>query len=335
MLRQDDPSRQADPSRSGSRATQATPWRALPHWRIGLAGLLFVLLACVPLFESGYYLGVLTFAFYMAVYAMNWDLLFGYLGEVNFGPTFLIGLGAYAAGLCNTLAGWPVWACIPVGTVAAMVGGLLLAGPALRLKGPYFGLVTLVAVLILNDLITIFAHYTGGEIGLALNDILTLGSAGNFYYAWGLMALTALVLSLVVHSPLGLILQAIGQDSDEASTLGFNVAKFKIFALLLSAFFSGLAGAMTVFYFGTASPGTVVSLAVVVQIIIAAIVGGRRSIIGSVLGAIFLVVAGEWLRPFGQLSEAAVALLGLLVLLFAPGGFISLFQAHGVSHDPS
>jgi branched-chain amino acid transport system permease protein len=298
-----------------------------PRWQTVLALLFFALLACVPLLATGYYLGVLTFAFYVAVYAMNWDLLFGYLGEVNFGPTFLIGLGAYGAGLCNTLWNWPVWACIPAGVVAAIVGGLLLAGPALRLKGPYFGLVTLVALLILSDLITIFANYTGGEIGLALPDILTDSSTGNFYYAWGLMAVTAGALWLIVHSPLGLILQAIGQDTDAARTLGFNAAKFKIFAFVLSALFSGLAGAMTVFYFGTASPGTVVALSVVVQIIIAAIIGGRRSIFGSVLGAIFLIVAGEVLRPFGQLSNAAVAVLGLLVLLFAPGGFVSLFHS--------
>lgn len=297
-------------------------------WRTGATLLFFVLLACIPLGTSGYYLGVLTFAFYMAVYAMNWDLLFGYLGEVNFGPTFLIGLGAYGAGLCNTLLNWPVWACIPIGIIAAMAGGLLMAGPALRLKGPYFGLVTLVAVLILSDLITIFANYTGGEIGLALPDILTDSSRGNYYYAWGLMVVTALALRIMVQSPLGLILQAIGQDTDAARTLGFNVAKFKVFAFLLSAFFSGLAGAMTVFYFGTASPGTVVALSVVVQIIIAAIVGGRRSIIGPILGAIFLIIAGEILRPFGQLSNAAVAVAGLLVLLFAPGGFISLFASH-------
>ncbi len=299
-----------------------SPWL---DWKTGATVLLFVVLACIPLGATGYYLSVLTFAFYMAVYAMNWDLLFGYIGEVNFGPTFLIGVGAYAAGLCNTYLAWPVWPCVAVGVAAAMVGGLALAGPALRLTGPYFGLVTMVAVLILGDLITVYAGYTGGEIGLGLRGVLTISGVGNFYYALGLMAVTTLVLGVVVRSPLGLILQAVGQDAGAAEAMGFSVAKFKIFAFLLSAFFSGLAGAMTVFYFGTASPGTVVKLAVVVQIIIAAIVGGRRSIVGSILGAIFLIVASEVLRPFGQLSSAAVAVLGLLVLLFAPGGFVSIF----------
>lgn len=287
--------------------------------------LIFAATACLPYLVSGYWLGVLTIAFYVAVYAMAWDLLFGYAGEVNFGPTFLIGLGAYTAGLCNTFLGWPVWICIPAGTAAAMIGGLALVGPALRLEGPYFGLVTLVAVLLLSQVITFFAGYTGGEIGLALMDILTISSTGNFYYAFALMAIAALVLRILVRSPIGLILEAAGQDATATEALGFSVTKYKVVAFLVSAFFSGLAGAMTVFYFGTASPGTVVAVAVTIQIIIATIIGGRRTIIGSILGAVFLIVAGEFLRPIGQLSTTVVAVLALVVLVFAPNGFASIF----------
>ncbi len=296
-------------------------------WRTGVVVLAFAATACLPWFVSGYWLGVLTISSYVAVYAMAWDLLFGYGGEVNFGPTFLIGLGAYGAGMSNTFLGWPVWVSIPVGTLAAVIGGLALVGPALRLKGPYFGLVTLVAVLLLSQVINMFAGYTGGEIGLALRDILTISSTGNFYYAFGLMTITALVLRILVRSPLGLILEASGQDTTATEALGFSVTKFKILAFVISAFFSGLAGAMTVFYFGTASPGTVVAVAVTIQIIIATIIGGRRSIIGSILGAVFLIVAGEFLRPVGQLSSTLVAVLALLVLVFAPNGFISVFGA--------
>lgn len=302
------------------------PWL---HWRAGLVLLALVVAVALPQVASGYTLGVLTTAFYFAVYAMAWDLLFGYAGEVNFGPTFLIGIGAYAAGLCNSALGWPIWACVPIGTLAAMVGGLILVAPALRLRGPYFGLVTLVAVLLLGQVIVLFSGTTGGEIGLALRDILTISSEGNFYYALGLMTITALVLRVIVRSPLGLILEASGQDPVATEALGFSVAKYKIVAFTLSAFFSGLAGAMTVFYYGTASPGTVVAVAVTVQIIIATIIGGRRSIIGAILGAVFLIAAGELLRPLGQISATVVSFIALVVLVFAPGGIISLFGGGG------
>ena len=84
----------------------------------------------------------------------------------------------------------------------------------------------------------------------------------------------------------------------------------------------GLAGALLIFYLGTASVGTVVDIGVAVQIIIAAVLGGRRTILGAALGAIFLIVAGEYLRPIGELSNFVVSALALAVLLFVPDGFL-------------
>src|SRR5918912_2449952 len=101
-------------------------------------------LAFLPLWVSGYILGLLTVAYYFGVFSMAWDLLFGFANEVNFGPTFLIGLGAYTAGILDNLYGLPLSLCIAAGTLAAVVGGVLLALPALRVTGPYFGLTTLV-----------------------------------------------------------------------------------------------------------------------------------------------------------------------------------------------
>ncbi len=280
-------------------------------------------LAVLPwLGVSAYVLGVLTLAFYLGVFAMAWDLLFGYLGEVNFGPTFLVGLGAYGAALLNNYTGLALWGCLAGGAAAAVVGGLLLALPALRLRGPYFGLVTLAAVLFLQRVIVIAARYTGGEIGLAVPSVLSLSARVNYYYALGFMLLSGAVLLALVNSPLGLILQAIGQDAMDAAVLGFNVTKYKLAAFCLSALFSGLAGGLTIFYLGTVSVGTVVDIAVTLQIIIAAILGGRRTIIGAVLGALFLIVMGEYLRPLGDLNEFVVAALALGVLLWAPDGLL-------------
>ncbi len=292
--------------------------------KLWLAAAIIAVLAVFPSFMGFYFLGVLTIAYYFAVYAMSWDLLFGYSGEVNFGPTFLVGLGAYGAALLNTYTATPLWLCVLGGTATAIVGGLLLAGPALRLRGPYFGLVTLVAVLLLVKIITIFAGVTGGEIGLALPDVIAISAATNYYWALGFMAVSALVMTLIANSNIGLILQASGQDPVETEALGFSVTKFKLLAFTLSSLFSGMAGAMTVFYLGTASPSTVVAITVTIQIIIATVLGGRRSILGSIIGAVFLIVAGEVLRPLGQLSTAVVAALALLVLLFYPDGFFGL-----------
>ena len=117
-----------------------------------------VVAAFLPFWFSGYILGLLTLAYYFGVFAMAWDLLFGFAGEVNFGPTFLIGTGAYTAGILDNLYQPPIAVCLVAGALAAVAGGVILALPALRVRGPYFGLTTLVAVLMLQNFIVVDAE---------------------------------------------------------------------------------------------------------------------------------------------------------------------------------
>ena len=281
-----------------------------------------VMAATLPWYVSAYILGLLTVAYYFGVFAMSWDLLFGFAGEVNFGPTFLIGVGAYTAGILNARYGIELYLCVGAGALAAVVAGFVLALPALRLRGPYFGLTTLVAVLILQSFVVVFADFTGGEIGLTIPDVLSINAGANYWIALGFMVVSGAILFGLAQSPVGLILQASGQDPVQAGALGFNIIKHKLAAFIVSAFFSGLAGALMVFYMGTASVGTVVDLAVGVQVIVAAVLGGRRTVLGGALGAIFLIVAGEFLRPTGELATFIVSSVALLVILFFPNGFL-------------
>ncbi|HXP76581.1 MAG TPA: branched-chain amino acid ABC transporter permease [Stellaceae bacterium] len=283
-----------------------------------------LLLSTLPLYVSGYILGLLTIAYYFGVFSMAWDLLFGFAGEVNFGPTFLIGLGAYTAGILDNLYQPPIWLCIGAGAFAAVVGGVVLALPALRVRGPYFGLTTLVAVLILQNFIVVAASLTGGEIGLTVPDVISIDDKANYWIALGFMAVSGAILYSLSRSPVGLILQASGQDAVQAGALGFNVTKHKLAAFIISAFFSGLAGALLVFYLSAASVGTFVDVTVGVQVIIAAVLGGRRTILGAVLGAVFLIGAGEALRPLGDLSTFIVSAMALVVVLLFPSGLLGL-----------
>ncbi len=297
---------------------------ASPLFLVGVVAV--VVAAVLPLAVSGYILGLLIVAYYFGVFAMAWDLLFGFAGEVNFGPTFLIGLGAYTAGILDNRYGLPIWLDLVAGSVTAVVAGLLLALPALRVSGPYFGLTTLVAVLILQNLVVVFAGLTGGEIGLTVPDVISISDAVNYEIALGFTVVSGAVLVGWSRSSMGLILQAAGQDRLQAGALGFNVAKHKLAAFCISAFFSGLAGALLVFYMGTASVGTLIDVTVGVQVIIAAVVGGRRTVFGAVLGAVFLIGAGEVLRPLGDLSTLVVSGIALVVVLLVPAGFVGMLR---------
>jgi branched-chain amino acid transport system permease protein len=299
-------------------------WRIISSRTVWICLFVVVLASTLPLYVSGYILGLLTIAYYFGVFSMAWDLLFGFAGEVNFGPTFLIGLGAYTAGILDNLYQPPIWLCLVAGAFASVAGGVVLAMPALRVRGPYFGLTTLVAVLMLQNFIVVAASFTGGEIGLTVPDVISIDDRVNYWIALGFMTLTGAILYALSHSPVGLILQASGQDAVQAGALGFNVTKHKLAAFIISAFFSGLAGALMVFYLGAASVGTFVDVTVGVQVIIGAVLGGRRTILGAVLGAVFLIAAGEALRPLGDLATFIVSAMALVVVLLFPSGLLGL-----------
>jgi len=282
--------------------------------------------AFLPLWVSGYILGLLTLAYYFGVFSMAWDLLFGFANEVNFGPTFLVGLGAYTAGIIDNRYGLPIWICVLLGTLAAVIGGVVLALPALRVSGPYFSLTTVVAVLILQNLIVVFADLTGGEIGLTIPDVISIDASTNYWIALGFMVVSGAILYALSRSSVGLILQASGQDKVQAGALGFNVTKHKLAAFIISAFFSGMGGALLVFYLGTASVSTLIDVSVGVQIIIAAVLGGRRTILGAAIGSIFLIGMTEALRPTGEVATLIVSVVALLVVLFFPNGFMGMIS---------
>jgi branched-chain amino acid transport system permease protein len=298
--------------------------RILRSPAIWIALIVVIIAATLPLYVSGYVLGLLTIAYYFGVFSMAWDLLFGFANEVNFGPTFLIGLGAYTAGILDNLYQPPIWVCVLAGTSAAVAGGVILALPALRLRGPYFGLTTLVAVLMLQNFVVVAAGLTGGEIGLTVPDVLSIDDKVNYWIALGFMAISGAALYGLSRSPVGLILQASGQDPVQAAALGFNVTKHKLAAFIVSAFFSGLAGALMVFYLGAASVGTFIDVTVGVQVIIGAVIGGRRTILGAAIGAIFLIAMGETLRPLGDLATFIVSAMALVVVLLFPSGFVGM-----------
>ena len=112
----------------------------------------------------------------------------------------------------------------------------------------------------LQNFVVVFAEWTGGEIGLTVPDVMSVDAHVNYWIAFAFMAISGAILFGLSRSAIGLILQASGQDAVQAGALGFNVAKHKLAAFIVSAFFSGLAGALMVFYMGTASVGTFVDI---------------------------------------------------------------------------
>lgn len=312
----------------------------LRHSKYLLYAGLVALLALAPflLTRTPHWISVLTMANFLAIFAMSWDILSGYTGQISFGHAFFIGAAGYTSALLNFYLKLPLWLTIPTGVVAAVVMGLLVAVPALRLRGPYFSLVTLILPIVALKLVLIFSHFTGGELGQFGLTSLTqargfiLNRRINYFYSLGLMVLVAGALLLIARSKIGKIFEAIRENEEAVEAAGINTAKYKILSFIISSFVAGLGGAFYVHYWGSLIPSTVLSLTLSVELIIASVAGGVGTILGPLLGAYLLVGGQRWFEnlagrfpTLGFLSKWSMLIflvLLILLLFFARRGLL-------------
>ena len=309
--------------------------------QLGLLGLLA--LAVVPLAASSEAVGFVdpltvlqvTGALFFAVYVMTWDVVSGYTGEISFGHALFVGVGAYTSGLLNVYAGLPLVASIPVGAAAAGFVGLLIGFPSLRVRGPYFSLITLVAPIILLRVLVFFADTTGGENGLFGIETLSFDPTVNYYVAFAVFLLALVVFVGITRSDAGEVLTAIREDEDAVISVGLNPARYKLLAFVLSGAVGGLAGALYVSTYaqGVATPSETLGLVLSIELIVAAILGGMGTITGAAIGGLFFFLVRTWLRgvdvtipvvgaSVSELYFLIFALVTLAFLFFMPQGIV-------------
>jgi branched-chain amino acid transport system permease protein len=302
---------------------------ALIHY--GLLALFVGMLALLPFIglPTSWYIP-LIFADFFAMFVMSWDLLAGYAGQVSFGQTFFIGTAAYTSGLLNIYLHWTPALTIPLGVGASVLVGALVGAPAIRLKGPYLALVTLVLPIAASRLIGVYADFTGGNLGKTIRDTVPNVARGtpylqylqiNYYYALILMTLIALFLIVIAHSRWGKIFEAIRDNEEAVAAAGISPAKYKILAFILSASIAGLAGAAYVHLpvlpvLQAGGPDGVFSSTLSMMIIVASVVGGMGTITGGIVGAYLLKVGPHELSQWLGAQQLATDLQRWTMLIF-------------------
>jgi branched-chain amino acid transport system permease protein len=271
-----------------------------PRQVLGLFGLVGI--AALPLGVREITVLKLTGALYFAVFAMTWDAVSGYTGQISFGHALFFGIGGYTSGMLNIHLGVDPLLAIPAGVVAATVAGLVIGVPALRVQGPYLSLITLVAPIILLRVFVYFSEWTGGEIGLIGIAALVEGTMANYYVAYGLFVFALAVFLAVTRSDAGSVFTAIREDEEAVSAAGIDPAKFKTFAFALSAAVGGLAGAMLAHSnVGSVTPSQLLALTVSIEVIIATIFGGMGTIVGAAVGGLLFYMLRDVLRNLSQI----------------------------------
>jgi len=295
---------------------------------VGIVALIFPLL--VP---SDYYRHLVIIALMWVVIGSAWNLLAGYTGQVSFGHAMFFGVGAYTAGILATKLQISAWWGMLLGGPAAMLFALFVGWVCFRLRGPYFALATLAGGEIIRLVATNWEGLTEGMVGILL--IQSFRSKVPYYYiALGLAALCIFVIHMVMRSKWGYYFVSIREDQDAAESLGINTTLYKNLSLLISAFFTGMAGAFYMNYMAFIDPHVVFSLHYIsIMAILVGIVGGVATHMGPAVGAFIMVGVQETFRSalFGLapkwVSQGHALVFGLIVI------FVILFMANGVVGD--
>jgi branched-chain amino acid transport system permease protein len=301
-----------------------------------IIGLLALVLIALPfVYKQPYHLHVMILVLIWSFAYTSWSVM-GRFGLVSLGHGGFMGVGAYVTALLWNHAGLSPWIGIPLAMLSAGVLALIVAYPCFRFRiiGHYFALVTLALSGIVLQVITATRDYTGGSLGYTPER--TKGStfaALQFVdkETWYLIALGVWVLGLAIwywvdRSMIRSAMEAISEDEDAAAAAGVNVTAVKLKITVLSAVMTAFAGALYCQYQMFISPDTVSGIAVSLQMVFAAVVGGIYVALGPTVGAIITILLAETLRiGFGTSAVGWDNLIyGALLVLFI------IFLPHGI-----
>jgi branched-chain amino acid transport system permease protein len=279
---------------------------------------LFILLFPV-ITTDPYILRILILASIFAILTASWDLLSGFTGQMNFGHALFFGVAAYTSALLNLNMGIPPLGSIPLGSLAAVVTGLIIGIPCLRLRGTYLALTTLAFPIILMGVVFAIPDVTGGELGVSGIASITSSRLNDYYVTGVLMLALCTIMWKITDSNTGIIFHAIREDELAVRNAGINTTRYKLMAFCLSGFFAGIAGGLYAHFMRIAGPANLeVSMSFVV--VIYAVFGGIVTIYGSV-GAVFILVPLlELLNFWPEFRMLMFAAVILLILLYMPEG---------------
>lgn len=284
---------------------------------IAIALALIALFAFPVFLNNDYYIHLGTTILIYIILLFGLDIVVGYTGQVSLGHAGLFGVGAYTTGVLFFHLDMPFYVTVPASIAVTAFFGGLLALPALKVIGPYLAMVTLAFGTILQILINEMSFLTEGPMGIKLLKPSLFGpEMGEREFYW-VSAIAMIVALIVVHrilkSQLGRAFEALRDSPVACDCMGVSVYRYKVYAFVISAGFAGFAGSMYAYSEKYISPNTY-NNELTVLFLLGIIMGGRKSRLGAILGAVIIVLLPKLLDDINLFRMVAIALAVLVTL---------------------
>jgi branched-chain amino acid transport system permease protein len=273
-----------------------------------------------------------------AISASAWNLLGGYAGQVSVGHAVYFGAGAYASLIVYTELDWPPIAGAPIGVLVSMAISALIGTPTFRLRGHYFSMATIAAAELFRILVANWT-LTGAAVGLmgppvprTIADLSFISPIPYHYLFLSVLIILLAMTWLIQRSRMGYYLAAIRGGDRAASSLGVPVLRYKLYALLLSAAFTSIAGSLYAVMVGFIDPDSALGILISVKLLIVAALGGAGTLFGPLVGAVILIPLEETTNALfgGGGTGITFIVYGAIILLvarFQPGGVAALWAS--------
>lgn len=312
-----------------------------PGWlaRRGLAApvatLMFVLFLAVPLLPGKFWVHVSTEVLILGLFAMSFNLLYGYMGQISFGHAAFFGVGAYASAMLFTrlkTAGGEIgmldfFLSLAAGPPLAALAALIVGFFCVRLTGIYFAMLSLAFGELLFYIVFSWYSFTKGDDGIqGLLPPLLFQDAVNFYYlTLAIVTLALAAMWRITESPFGYIMRTLRDNQRRAAFLGINVRLHMLINFVIAGSFAGLAGALWGPFSRSVNPGLLgwqeSGIAVFMTLI-----GGAGSFVGPMLGSVIYTLLQAVVKMYTVYWPLTIGTIILLIVLFMPGGVLGLIE---------
>ena len=264
------------------------------------------------------------------LFALGFNLLYGYTGLLSFGSAAYWGLGAYGTGIALAkLKITSLWAALGIGLGAALIGGAVIGFFCLRRRGIYFAMLTLAFAQLLYFVGFHLAEWTGGDDGLRGIAVPPLSLPGLripldrsvvfYYFTFVIVVLAVAALKRILDSPFGAVLQAIRENADRATACGYDISRIKHLSFVFYALFAGLAGSLDALRL-TVVPIESLHWSTSGQVVIMTLLGGAGTFFGPFVGAAAYLVLEDTISVVTESWPLAIGAVFMVFVLFLPKG---------------
>jgi len=297
--------------------------------------LILLVLIVLPFFVDFFYQTFLTELFVWILFAISFDLIFGYTGLLSFGQALFFGLGSYTVTILMRQFGFNTELSLLLSIVIPMIFAWFVGYFSVKLTGIHFVIITIIFAIIGNIIGDTWTSFTGGSDGLTFSprpfrlglfQINLMDIKGNYYFVLGVVAISYLFLRRMVQSPLGKVFISIRENEERAKLIGYNVQRYKLIAFIIAGGLSGLAGglySLTLKY----AAASYLHWSVSGHAVVYTVVGGMGTLIGPAIGAGIVMSLEHYLINFLQATDLVVGIALVFMVLVAPKGLVGLIQS--------